>query len=150
MRGEAEFCSENKNRFLLKREWSKSKKKVLYIMFNPSNADQTKDDPTIRRLINFSKKFNYGGFFVGNLHTHISSNPNKIDSSQNISKKNFKILVRLINSVNDVVYAWGNNTNEPNFLKQIVDSPMCLGKNKDGSPSHPLYLPSNSKLLKFR
>ena len=45
---------------------------------------------------------------------------------------------------------WGNNTNEPNFLKQIVDSPMCLGKNKDGSPSHPLYLPSNSKLLKFR
>ena len=53
MRGEAEFCSENKNRFLLKREWSKSKKKVLYIMFNPSNADETKDDPTIRRLINF-------------------------------------------------------------------------------------------------
>ena len=52
--------------------------------------------------------------------------------------------------MSDVVYAWGNNTNEPNFLKQIVDSPMCLGKNKDGSPSHPLYLPSNSKLLKFR
>ena len=79
MRGEAEFCSENKNRFILKREWSKSK-----------------------------------------------------------------------NSVSDVVYAWGNDTDEPNFLKQIVDSPMCLGKNKDGSPSHPLYLPSNSKLLKFR
>ena len=65
-------------------------------------------------------------------------------------QKNLKILVRLINSVSDVVYAWGNNTDEPNFLKQIVDSPMCLGKNKDGSPSHPLYLPSNSKLLKFR
>ena len=90
MRGEAEFCSENKNRFLLKREWSKSKKKVLYIMFNPSNADETKDDPTIRRLINFSKKFNYGGFFVGNLYTNISSNPKNIDQSQNISKKNFK------------------------------------------------------------
>ena len=96
MRGEAEFCSENKNRFLLKREWSKSKKKVLYIMFNPSNADETKDDPTIRRLINFSKKFNYGGFFVGNLYTHISSNPNKIDRSQNISKKNLKKMFGIV------------------------------------------------------
>ena len=113
MRGEAEFCSENKNRFLLKREWSKSKKKVLYIMFNPSNAKN-------------------------------------IDQSQNISKKNLKILVKLINTVSDVVYAWGNSTDEPNFLKKLVDSPMCLGKNKDGSPKHPLYIPSNSKLLKFR
>ena len=119
-------------------------------MFNPSKANETKDDPTIRRLINFSKKFNYGGLFVGNLHTYISSNPNKIDRSQNISKKNIKTLSKLINSVSDVVYAWGNNTKEPNFLKKLVDRPMCLGKNKDGSPKHPLYLPSNSKLLKFR
>lgn len=150
MRGEAEFCSENKNRFVLKREWNKSNKKILFIMFNPSKANETKDDPTIRRLINFSKKFNYGGLIVGNLYTYISSNPNKIDRSQNISKKNIKILAKLINSVTDVVYAWGNNTDEPNILKQLVDRPMCLGKNKDGSPKHPLYLPSNSKLLKFR
>ena len=119
-------------------------------MFNPSNANESKDDPTIRRLINFSKKFNYGGFFVGNLYTNISSNPKNIDQSQNISKKNLKILVKLINTVSDVVYAWGNSTDEPNFLKKLVDSPMCLGKNKDGSPKHPLYIPSNSKLLKFR
>ena len=150
MRGEAEFCPASKNRFLLKREWNKSKKKILYIMYNPSKADESKDDPTIRRLINFSKKFDYGGFFVGNLYTFISSNPNKIDRSKNISKKNIKILIKLINSVSDVVYAWGNNTEEPNFLKKKVKSPMCLGKNKDGSPRHPLYLPSNSKLLKFR
>ena len=33
-------------------------------MLNPSLADDKNDDPTIRRLINFTKKFNYGGELV--------------------------------------------------------------------------------------
>ena len=58
----AEFSFDKKERYSLKREWDKSKSKILYIMYNPSLADHKSDDPTTRRLINFTKKFNYGGF----------------------------------------------------------------------------------------
>ena len=36
---EAEFSIDKKERYSLKREWDKSKNKILYIMLNPSFAD---------------------------------------------------------------------------------------------------------------
>ena len=89
---EAKISIDKKERYSLKREWDKSKNKILYIMLNPSLADDNNDDPTIRRLINFSKKFNYGGFLVGNIYSTISPNPKGVDKSDGISDKNLKKL----------------------------------------------------------
>ena len=147
---EAEFSIDKKERYSLKREWDKSKNKILYIMLNPSLADDKNDDPTIRRLINFTKKFNYGGFLVGNIFTTITPNPKEIDKSKGISDKNFEKLLKLINEVDQIVYAWGDNIEEPQLLKELVLNPKCFGKNLNGSPKHPLYLPSETKLINFR
>ena len=147
---EAKFCETKKNRYSLKREWDSSKGLLLYIMLNPSMADDKNDDPTIRRLINFTKKFNYGGFLVGNIFTKITPNPKEVDKSRGMTNKNFNELLKLINKVDEVVYAWGNLTDEPKELKYLVKSPKCFGKNFNGTPKHPLYLPSNSKFIKFR
>ena len=89
---EAKFCNTKQNRYFLKREWDNSKGLLLYLMLNPSVADEKKDDPTIRRLISFTKKFNYGGFLVGNIFTTITPNPKEIDRSKGISDKNFQEL----------------------------------------------------------
>ena len=147
---EAEFSIDKKERYSLKREWDKSKNKILYIMLNPSFADEKKDDPTIRRLISFTKKFNSGGFLVGNIFTTITPNPKEIDRSKGISDKNFKELFKLINKVDQIVYAWGNTVEEPQFLKELILIPKCFGKNLNGTPKHPLYLPKNSKLITYR
>ena len=147
---EAEFSIDKKERYSLNREWDKSKNKILYIMLNPSLADDKNDDPTIRRLINFTKKFNYGGFLVGNIFTTITPNPKEIDKSKGISDKNFEKLLKLINKVDQIVYAWGDNIEEPQLLKELVLNPKCFGKNLNGSPKHPLYLPSETKLINFR
>ena len=146
----AKFSNDKKERFSLSRQWDQSKRKILYIMFNPSIADNEKDDPTIRRLINFTIKFNYGGFFVGNIFSLITPYPNQIDTLNGTSKKNTRELKKLINQVDKVVYAWGNLTEEPKFLKDLVLKPRCFGKNLNGTPKHPLYLPSDSKLMSFR
>ena len=143
----AEFSIDKKERYSLKREWDKSKNKILYIMLNPSLADDKNDDPTIRRLINFTKKFNYGGFLVGNIFTKITPNPKEIDKSKGMSDKNFEELIKLINKVDQIVYAWGDNIEEPQLLKELVLNPKCFGKNLNGSPKHPLYLPSETKLI---
>tara|TARA_B100000073_G_scaffold83664_1_gene64275 strand:- start:199 stop:651 length:453 start_codon:yes stop_codon:yes gene_type:complete len=146
----AEFSIDKKERYSLKREWDKSKNKILYIMLNPSLADDKNDDPTIRRLISFTKKYNYGGFLVGNIFTTITPNPKEIDKSKGISDKNFEKLLKLINKVDQIVYAWGDNIEEPQLLKELVLNPKCFGKNLNGSPKHPLYLPSETKLINFR
>lgn len=147
---EAKFCNTKKNRYYLKREWDNSKGLLLYLMLNPSIADEKKDDPTIRRLISFTKKFNYGGFLVGNIFTEITPNPKEIDRSKEISDKNFKELFKLINKVDQIIYAWGNTVEEPQLLKELVLNPKCFGKNLNGTPKHPLYLPKNSKLIAYR
>tara|TARA_E500000075_G_scaffold101789_1_gene93658 strand:- start:377 stop:829 length:453 start_codon:yes stop_codon:yes gene_type:complete len=147
---EAKFCEAKKNRYFLKRKWNNSKGLLLYIMLNPSLADEKKDDPTIRRLINFTKKFDYGGFLVGNIFTIITPNPKELDKSKGMSDKNFEEIIKLVNKVDQIVYAWGSSIEEPQLLKKIVLSPKCFGKNLNGTPKHPLYLPSQTKLINFR
>ena len=147
---EAEFSIDKKERYSLKREWDKSKNKILYIMLNPSLADDKNDDPTIRRLINFTKKFNSGGFLVGNIFTTITPNPKELDKSKGMSDKNFEELIKLINKVDQIVYAWGSSIEEPQLLKKLVLNPKCFGKNLNGTPKHPLYVPSQTKLINFR
>lgn len=147
---EAKFCEAKKNRYFLKREWDNSKGLLLYIMLNPSVADEKKDDPTIRRLINFTKKFDYGGFLVGNIFTKITPNPKKLNKSKGMTDKNFEELIKLINKVDQIVYAWGNTIEEPQLLKKLVLNPKCFGKNVNGTPKHPLYISKNSELIVYR
>ena len=146
----AEFSIDKKERYSLKREWDKSKNKILYIMLNPSLADDKNDDPTIRRLVSFTKKYNYGGFLVGNIFTTITPNPKELDKSKGISDKNFEELIKLINKVDQIVYAWGSSIEEPQLLKKLVLNPKCFVKNLNGTPKHPLYVPSQTKLINFR
>ena len=146
----ARFSIDKKHRYRLSRHWDLNKPQLLYIMLNPSIGNEKIDDPTIRRLLSFTRKFDYGGFFVGNLFTYITPNPKTLDTSIGLTNKNLNILTNLVSKVDKVVYAWGNSFEEPNELKTFVSNPMCFGKNINGTPKHPLYLPSDSKLLNFR
>ena len=71
----AEISDCGKCRWQLWRIWDDSKPKILWIMHNPSTADAEKDDPTIRRIINFSKSWGFGGLYVGNVFPYRSTNP---------------------------------------------------------------------------
>ena len=146
----ARFSIDKKHRYRLSRHWDLNKPQLLYIMLNPSIGNEKIDDPTIRRLLSFTRKFDYGGFFVGNLFTYITPNPKILDTSIGLTNKNLNILTNLVSKVDKVVYAWGNYIEEPNELKTFISNPMCFGKNINGTPKHPLYLPSDSKLLNFR
>ena len=146
----ARFSNDKKHRYKLSRHWDLNKPQILYIMLNPSIGNESIDDPTIRRLLSFTKKFDYGGFFVGNIFTYITPNPKTLDTSIGLTNKNLNVLTNLVSKADEVVYAWGNSIEEPNELKKFISNPMCFGKNLNGTPKHPLYLPSNSKIIKFR
>jgi hypothetical protein len=146
----AKFSINKKHRYELSRHWDLSKSDILFIMLNPSIANEDIDDPTIKRLISFTREFKHGGFFVANLFTYITPYSKTLDTSIGLTKLNLKTIKNLVNKVDEVIYAWGNSIKEPQELKNLVKNPKCFGKNLNGTPKHPLYLSSNSKLIKFR
>lgn len=141
----------NKYRYVLTRMWDESKPLVMFIMLNPSTADHSKDDPTIRRCIGFAKSWGYGGIIVCNLFAYRATNPKELLTVDNpFGDQNAYLLREMLNEVSIVVCAWGNGT----IIKKILKdkSPIDVGGyidtdklhyielSKDGIPKHPLYL----------
>ena len=135
------ISQDNKYRYQLSRIWNEEKSKVLFIMLNPSTADADIDDPTIRRVVNFAKSWGYGGVFVGNLYAFRSTKSKTllyIDDP--IGQDNIQHIKYLIGLSERVIYGWGNNQKEPEWLYDLVDIPYCIDISKKGIPKHPLYL----------
>jgi len=141
MKKHAILSQDNKYRYQLSRIWEEEKPKVLFIMLNPSTADANVDDPTIRRVINFAKSWGYVGVFVGNLYAFRSTDPKGLRYLDNpLGEDNIHHIQNLIGLVEKVIYAWGNNQREPEWLSDLVDTPYYIDISKKGIPKHPLYL----------
>jgi hypothetical protein len=135
------FSTDNIYRYQLSRIWDDSKPKILFIMLNPSTADDFVDDPTIRRVINYANTWGYGGVYVGNLYAFRSTDPKGLNSVDDpIGPENITNIQMLIGLVDKIIYAWGNDKKEPEWLKTCVDAPYCIDISKKGIPKHPLYL----------
>jgi hypothetical protein len=65
----------DKYRYFLSREWDKNKPKLLYIMLNPSTADDIDEDKSITQCFYFAYIFGYGSFEVVNLYSYKSTDP---------------------------------------------------------------------------
>jgi hypothetical protein len=142
-------------RYMLGRTWDESKPSVLFIMLNPSTADDRLDDPTIRRCIGYAKKWGYGSLYVGNLFAMRATNPKELLTAENPTgetvKENRKYLDEMIDKCSLVICAWGNapiesETKLPLFKNEKFHH---LGLTKDGNPKHPLYLKKNLKPIRF-
>ena len=149
----ATFSSCRKYRYSLSRIWDKKKKYVLFIGLNPSTANEEEDDPTIRRCVNYSKDWGYGGFIIVNLFAYRTALPSNLKKVKYpIGSENDKYIVTLSKKADITVAAWGNNGSLYSRDKQVlnlVPSLMCLKINKSGQPAHPLYLKKGLKLTKF-
>ena len=51
----AVFSIDDDYRYRLSRLWNADKSIVAFVMLNPSTADATTDDPTIRRCLNYAE-----------------------------------------------------------------------------------------------
>lgn len=130
---------------------------VLFVMLNPSIADATQDDPTIRRCIGFAKTWDASGLVVANLYAYRTTNPKELwDTADPIGISNNFRLGSLLAEFDDVVCAWGRNAKRErvrNFMGMARHHgcrTRCLGINKDGSPKHPLYVRADQKLIYYK
>lgn len=138
-------------RYQLHREWDADLPAILFVMLNPSTADGSSDDPTIRRVINFAKSWGYGGLYVANLFAFRSTDPKGLRSASDpVGPENTDFVRELVSKTDRVVYAWGNGRVEPEWLRSLVRTPYCIETGKGGVPKHPLFMRKDSSLKVFR
>ncbi|MCO4470957.1 MULTISPECIES: DUF1643 domain-containing protein [Streptococcus] len=147
MKKEAILSEDRKYRYILSRIWDEAKPTVLFIGLNPSTADETTDDPTIRRCINFAKSWGYGGILVANLFAFRSTNPQRLYTEQDpVGSANDFYIKEYSDKSKLTIACWGNHGNFINRSEEVcklVNSLYCLDINKSGEPKHPLYVKHN-------
>ena len=145
--GSAVLSDDGKYRYTLERTWNAEKVKAFFICLNPSTADAKQDDPTVRRCIGFAESWGFGGVAIGNLFAYRATDPAELlrKDINAVDPYNDDWLRTLFNSCGHLaIAAWGNHGNLLNRGKDVAsmfpNNLQCLGVNKSGQPSHPLYL----------
>ncbi len=148
------FSDDRKYRYALWRWWDKSKPYVLFIGLNPSTADETENDPTIRRCIRFAQDWNYGGLCMVNLFAIRTRDPKIMLKHPNpIGIDNDEHLIMLSDKAGKIVVAWGTNGGHKNRDKEVeafIPDMYCLDITKGGYPKHPLYIKSDTELKEYK
>jgi len=143
----AHISEDRKYRYTLYRGWDENKPSILFIMLSPSDADDIKDDNTIKCVVEYSKSWGYGSVHVGNLGAHYKKDDKKVEDPENISH-----VQSLVGLVDKVIYAWGwdGDKKEPQWLRNIVSTPYCLSINANGTPRQPLRARKELKPVLYR
>jgi len=149
----AELSDCRNYRYSLSRVWDESKPYVLFIGLNPSTADESEDDPTIRKCINYAKIWGYGGLKMANLFAYRATLPSDLKKSENpTGLENNSYIRELSSKAGITIIAWSNDgayLNRDKEVLKLISNPMCLKINKSGQPSHPLYQKNNLQPIPY-
>lgn len=130
------------------------------IMVNPSTADATQDDATIRKLKGFGERYQWGTIVVGNLFAYRATDVRelgKVDDPVGAFANDMHLL-DMLREADRFVVAWGPVAKQPRALRDrylrvlqlahtVSRRPMSIGAPaKDGHPCHPLMLPYSRQL----
>ena len=150
MRPLAIFSPCRRYRYVLWREWDMfDPSYAMFIGLNPSTADETLDDPTIRRCVRFSKEWGYGALCMTNAFAFRATNPEVMKQAADpvgIDNGTWLKVISIQAAV--VVAAWGVHgayLDQDKEVMRILPALMCLGTTKEGYPKHPLYLRADTK-----
>ncbi len=152
----AAFSDCRKYRYTLWRIWQKELPFVMFIGLNPSTANEDENDATIRSVERLSKTNGYGGFYMMNCFPFVSTDPKDLvaiaDSAEQHMNNTWLMEIKL--KCSDVVFAWGSfdvvkELGRDVELSEMFPQAKALIKNKNGSPRHPLYVPSTVKLVEW-
>lgn len=153
----AALSLDGRYRYRLWRQWADGRV-VTFIMLNPSTADASEDDPTIRKCIGFAKRLGFGRLEVVNLFAWRATNPNALrDVVEPVGIENDQTILERCLGADLVIAAWGA-TEFPSrlvwrrqqqvcaLLRGAGVQTQCLGLSQEGRPRHPLMLPYETAL----
>lgn len=156
----AVFSACGKNRYWLRRNLTgDTGKHVLWIMMNPSRANETANDATTTMTTNVSRRHGYDVHGVVNLSAVIEADSTKLTATDGAADLlNDQAISRALSWIRrqrgDIVVAWGASRHlkhrEAQVLSQLRrQNLLCLGHNHDGSPKFPRGIRRDARLKSF-
>lgn len=130
---------------------------VLFVLLNPSTADASRNDPTFVRCREFAKAWGYSGFFKANLFAYRATDPRQMKIANDpVGGLCDVYLKKMAVTSSLIVVGWGRHGffrgRDAEVLNLLAEfgTVHSLKTNKDGSPSHPLYLPKTLKPVVYK
>lgn len=149
-------------RYRLWRSWRPFDGSCCFIMLNPSTADASKDDATIRRCVGFADRWGFGRMDVVNLWPLRATDPKEIyrhpaPDGEGGGDENLLHAGLAIQQSACVVAAWGNNAGQGGAAQRLLLLAMkhkrnvyALGLTKAGLPRHPVRIPYATRRVLWR
>lgn len=144
-------------RYELRRTWHVGRPDCVFIMLNPSTADATEDDPTIRRCVDFARRWECGRLIVVNLFAFRATKPvDLFKATDPVGPENEDYVRRAVDHADyhggKIICAWGSHGEHMEQDRTVLgwieaeckNPPMALSVTKSKQPGHPLYLKADS------
>jgi hypothetical protein len=127
---------------------------VNFVGLNPSTADESSDDPTVRRLIGFARRHGFGSLTLTNLYAFRATDPRTLKlAADPTGPHNVAYLEAAARASQCIVPCWGahgaarSRGREVLELLQRLGNIRVFGLTKSGEPMHPLYLADEKQLM---
>lgn len=144
-------------RYRLWRVWDDCRPAMVWVMLNPSTADATEDDPTIRRCVGFAEREGFGGIDVLNVFALRATDPKELLTHPDPfgpDNETWLLGCRRRHMMSHLVMGFGailSKRLRPHYARAWCcvagNDPHCFGVTKDGWPRHPLYLRADAPLV---
>lgn len=143
-------------RYRLERRWDiHGTPGVCFVMLNPSTANGTTDDATIRRCISYARAWGFGHLSVANLFAYRSTDPYALFNVRDpVGPDNDRHILTLVRGAARVVVAWGAHGKYLDrgravlsMLRTAGAAPVMFGRTSSGEPLHPLRLRRDAELV---
>lgn len=132
-------------RYGLSREWDATLPSVLFVMLNPSTADEHRNDPTVARCEIRARRMGFGAMMISNIFAFRATRPDDLKKAHTpVGPLNDAVLAAWSHSASMTVAAWGAHGAHQGRAAEIARSlpsrTYHLGLTKHGHPRHPLYV----------
>lgn len=129
-----------------------------YFGVNPSTADGSIDDATVRKMVGFTEDLGGSRFIVGNVFAYRATDVRELATAADpFGPEIGDYTTEIIAEADILVPCWGNRTKVPPALQFAFDvmmdallssgkPVMCFGLTQSGDPKHPLMLPYRTPL----
>lgn len=154
------FNEDRTHRFTLFRYWGDVDDYACGISMNPSGAAEDVSDPTVDGMCRRAREhWGVGAYYQLNVMSIRGTYSGDLSKVGLVNlPENDEWIRRIASRARVVVVSWGNPGHASGrgvavekLLREVCDPSkvVCFGKNKNGSPVHPLYQRLDAPLLPF-
>ena len=154
------FSADRTHRFTLFRYWGNHEDFACGISMNPSGAAEDVGDPTVDGMARRAREhWGVGAYYQLNVMSIRGTNSADLAKTKVINlPENDEWIRRIAAKARFVVVSWGNPGHlsgrgpaVESILRKVCNPAkvLCFGRNKNGSPVHPLYQRLDAPLVPY-